>query len=102
MQNPPDYVNLRKDTISGTLIKETVAGDRLQCVFHEWWNGEGIDFQFDNDRPVSLSIDQLQCVAAAVKIMNFIDTEEVDRDVRRMKDSWKQFKDYIRGIKNED
>jgi hypothetical protein len=41
-------------------------------------------------------------VAAAVKIMNFIDTEEVDRDVRRMKDSWKQFKDYIRGIKNED
>lgn len=102
MQNPPDYVNLRKDTVSGTLIKETVAGDRLQCVFHEWWNGEGIDFHFDNDPIISLSIDQLQCMAAAVRVMGFIDTEEVDRDVRRMKDSWKQFKNYIRSINNED
>jgi hypothetical protein len=102
MQNPPDYVNLRKDTISGIIKKETIAGDPLECVFNEWWNGEGIDFQFDNDRPISLSIDQLQCVAAAVKVMGFIDTEEVDRDVRRMKDSWKQFKNYIRSINNED
>jgi hypothetical protein len=102
MQNPPDYVNLRKDTISGTLIKETIAGDRLQCVFHEWWNGEGIDFQFDNDPIISLSIDQLQCVAAAVKVMGFIDTDMVDDDVSRLKDSWKQYKNYIRSIINED
>lgn len=95
MEKKRDFCSLRKDTTSGIIEKEGLSGDDVSCVFHEWWNGEGIDFHFD-EKIVQLSITEMHCIAAAMSVLEMVDRDEVREDVRRMKQSWNDRNQIVR------
>lgn len=97
MEKKRDFVSLRKDTTSGIIEKEGIAGDDVSCVFHEWWNGEGIDFNFD-EKIVQLDYTQLHCIAVAMSVLGMVDRDEVREDLRRMKESWNDRSQYIQHL----
>lgn len=56
--------------------------------FSEWWNGEGLDFEFGDDgKRIQLHIDEINALVTACMVAGFVDIEacEQNADVIRAK-----------------
>lgn len=64
--------NMRKNGIIGMIENTTTT---LQ--FSEWWNGEGLDFVFDEDKKISLHLDEIELLCIAAYASEYMDMEEI-------------------------
>ena len=90
MNRPLNYFNLRRNTTTGCIERNDSS-----CVFSEWWNGEGIDFVFNDKTRVELHADQLHAIVVGSVLMGMIDQEEVGEDVKKLKESWVKFQQFM-------
>lgn len=78
---------IRRDAIVGIYEGKTL--EHVTLHFSEWWNGEGADFTFGNDKKrISLSIDEMHAVSVAFLLLGMVDKDEVNDEVEKIqKDS---------------
>ena len=71
--------------------------------FSEWWNGEGMDVNFTNDRDkiISLHSDELEVLVVAAKIVGLIDFKSIKRRIKQVKKEAKKRKRQIKAIRAE-
>lgn len=67
--------DIRRNGIVG--IVETEGLTKVSLHFSEWWNGEGMDFDFDDKKKFSLHIDEMHALAVALTAAGYIDLEAV-------------------------
>lgn len=79
--------NMRKNAIVG--IFESQGLLKTELHFSEWWNGEGMDFDFsDGKNKFSLHAEEIHALVVAALASSMIDMEHVQEDVEAMaKDS---------------
>ena len=79
--------NIRKDSTVGIIEKDDIFG-KFSLHFSEWWNGEGMDFTFDEDKRISLHIEEIHTLVVSAIATGMIDMESVEEDVQSLlKDS---------------
>lgn len=78
---------IRRDAIVGIYEGKTL--EHVALHFSEWWNGEGADFSFGDDKKrISLSIDEMHAISVAFLLLGMVDKDEVDDEVEKIqKDS---------------
>lgn len=65
--------NIRKNGIVGVIEEEGLV--KVNLHFSEWWNGEGLDFNFD-DKRFELHIDEIGALVTAAVITGMVDVQE--------------------------
>ncbi|NBW56537.1 hypothetical protein EBR43_01890 [bacterium] len=91
--------NLRKDGIVG--LFEYAGLDDGYIHFSEWWNGEGFDLDFGNDKRVSLHIDELNALVSICIATNYIDIDDCKENAQQMINESGDREGKIESIKNE-
>ena len=76
---------IRKNTMSGIYETKTLDSS-IHLHFCEWWSGEGADFNFHDDKSISLSMDELQALVSTSYAMGMIDLEEVKMEAQAIID----------------
>jgi len=80
--------NMRKDVVCGLIEGEDI-GTPVSVLFTEWWNGEGLDFEFERGKQgevkFGLTITEMEHMVAAMLVSGFIDMDEVNRIVSEVK-----------------
>ncbi len=90
--------NLRKNTISG--IYESDYGlSPVSLHFTEWWNGEGMDFTFDEKKHISLHIDELHAMMVSALASGMLDIGDVMENVAEMKRESKEREEAVEAIR---
>ena len=70
--------DIRRNTISGVIEYTTLASDKTSYMaFNEWWNGEGLDFQFDDRLPIGLHIDDMHAMFVAAVASGYVEVDRV-------------------------
>ena len=66
--------------------------------FSEWWNGEGMDVNFTNerDKTISLHSDEIEALVVAAKIVGLIDFKSIKKRVKQVR---KEADKYKEGLK---
>lgn len=78
--------DIRRNGIVGVIEVDGLS--KVSLHFSEWWNGEGMDFQFnDEDKRISLHIDELRALATAALATGFIDLDEIAQEVQDINES---------------
>lgn len=91
--------NFRNNSITG--IYESEGLSKVNLHFSEWWNGEGMDFTFDEKRPISLHIEELHALFVAAMTGGMVDIGRVMEDVSEMKLESKMRADAIEEIRKK-
>jgi len=92
--------NLRKNTISG--IYESDYGlSPVSLHFTEWWNGEGMDFTFDEKKPISLHMEEIHAMMVSALVIGLVDIGRVMEDVAEMKRETKERNAAIEAIRSK-
>jgi hypothetical protein len=91
--------NLRKDAMVG--LYEYVGLNDGYVHFSEWWNGEGFDLDFGNDKRISLHMDELNALVSICIATNYIDIDECKENAQEMISQSEDRKEKIEAIKNE-
>lgn len=55
--------------------------------FSEWWNGEGGDFNFlqEKSKQISLHMDEISAIVVAANLMGMIDFKEIKNKTKKVK-----------------
>jgi len=80
--------NFRNDSITG--IYESEGLSRISLHFNEWWNGEGMDFTFDEKKPISLHMEEIHAMMVSALVIGLVDIGRVMEDVAEMKRETKE------------
>jgi hypothetical protein len=91
--------NFRNDSITG--IYESEGLSRISLHFSEWWNGEGMDFTFDEKSPISLHSEELHALMVSALVVGMVDIGRVMEDVSEMKRETKERKAAIEAIRSK-
>ncbi len=75
--------NIRRNSITG--IVETTGLTDVSLIFSEWWNGEGVDFTFDDKMRISLHLDEIRALFVAMVATEMVDLDEVINDAYDMR-----------------
>lgn len=69
--------NIRNGKI-GIIEVSSVFGKGSAIEFNEWFNGEGVDFRFEDDKKgtISLHMDELEAIATVAIMLEMIDIKE--------------------------
>jgi hypothetical protein len=89
--------NFRNDSITG--IYESEGLSRVNLHFSEWWNGEGMDFTFDEKKPISLHMEEIHALMVSAIVTGMVDIGMVMEDVAEMKRETKERKAAIEAIR---
>jgi hypothetical protein len=89
--------NFRNDSITG--IYESEGLSRVNLHFSEWWNGEGMDFTFDEKKPISLHMEEIHALMVSALVVGMVDIGRVMEDVSEMKRETKERKAAIEAIR---
>jgi hypothetical protein len=89
--------NFRNDSITG--IYESEGLSRVNLHFSEWWNGEGMDFTFDEKKPISLHMEEIHALMVSAIVTGMVDIGMVMEDVSEMKRETKERKAAIEAIR---
>jgi hypothetical protein len=92
--------NIRHNAIAGIIDVDNLSDQESYLHFAEWWNGEGMDFSFDDERRISLSMGELQAIVVAGIAADFIDLDECLQVVELMKESSRQRAESINQIRS--
>ena len=71
--------NIRRNSITGIVEHKGLTDVSLH--FSEWWNGEGMDFTFDENKSISLHGEELHALIVAAMASEYIDMDSVKEDV---------------------
>lgn len=91
--------NFRNDSITG--IYESEGLSRVNLHFSEWWNGEGMDFTFDEKNPISLHSEELHALMVSALVVGMVDIGRVMEDVSEMKRETKERNAAIEAIRSK-
>ena len=91
--------NLRKNSITGIIESQGITETSLH--FSEWWNGEGMDFTFDENKRINLHIDEIHSLMVAVVASEMIDIGSVMEDVANLKVESKKREEDIERIRGK-
>lgn len=78
--------NFRENGIVGVLeFEDNIVPVTLH--FSEWWNGEGIDYNFINERGkfVSLHMDEIESLVVAAKLTGLISFKTIKKKVKKVR-----------------
>lgn len=75
--------NIRRNSITG--IVETSGLTDVSLHFAEWWNGEGVDFTFDEKNFIHLHLDEIHTLFVAMVATEMVDLDEVINDAYDMR-----------------
>ena len=91
--------NFRNNSISG--IYESEGLSRISLHFNEWWNGEGMDFTFDEKKPISLHMEEIHAMMVSALVIGLVDIGSVMEDVAEMKQETKERNASIEAIRSK-
>ena len=91
--------NFRNDSITG--IYESEGLSRVSLHFNEWWNGEGMDFTFDEKKPISLHMEEIHAMMVSALVIGLVDIGRVMEDVAEMKRETKERNAAIEAIRSK-
>jgi nucleoside diphosphate kinase len=91
--------NFRNNSISG--IYESEGLSRISLHFNEWWNGEGMDFAFDEKKPISLHMEEIHAMMVSALVVGMVDIGSVMEDVAEMKQETKERNAAIEAIRSK-
>jgi hypothetical protein len=91
--------NFRNNSISG--IYESEGLSRISLHFNEWWNGEGMDFTFDEKKPISLHMEEIHAMMVSALVIGLVDIGSVMEDVAEMKQETKERNAAIEAIRSK-
>jgi hypothetical protein len=91
--------NFRNNSISG--IYESEGLSRISLHFNEWWNGEGMDFTFDEKKPISLHMEEIHAMMVSALVIGLVDIGRVMEDVAEMKRETKERNAAIEAIRSK-
>jgi hypothetical protein len=91
--------NFRNNSISG--IYESEGLSRISLHFNEWWNGEGMDFTFDEKKPISLHMEEIHAMMVSALVIGLVDIGSVMEDVSEMKRETKERNAAIEAIRSK-
>jgi nucleoside diphosphate kinase len=93
--------NFRNDSITG--IYESEGLSRISLHFNEWWNGEGMDFAFDekSQPPISLHMEEIHAMMVSALVVGMVDIGSVMEDVAEMKQETKERNAAIEAIRSK-
>jgi len=91
--------NFRNDSITG--IYESEGLSRISLHFNEWWNGEGMDFTFDEKKPISLHMEEIHAMMVSALVIGLVDIGRVMEDVAEMKQETKERNAAIEAIRSK-
>jgi len=89
--------NFRNNSITG--IYESEGLSKVNLHFSEWWNGEGMDFTFDEKSPISLHSEELHALMVSAIVTDMVDIGTVMEDVAEMKRETKERNAAIEAIR---
>ena len=79
-------------------------GDRkYKVVVSEWWNGEGMDVNFTNERDkiISLHYDEIEALVIAAKIVGLIDLKSIKKRVKQIQRETQERKQHLQNVRDE-
>ena len=72
--------------VQSTLLEwQDILGRTQSATATEWWNGEGIDFHFDDKPVLSLHMDELAQIVIASSAFGMIDLIDCDMKANEIK-----------------
>lgn len=74
--------NIRRNSITG--IIESQGLTEVSLHFSEWWNGEGMDFNFDDKKFVSLHLEELHAMMVGAVACGMIDIGSVMKEATEL------------------
>lgn len=86
--------DIRRNSITGVI--ETEGLTKVNLHFSEWWNGEGMDFDFDDKKKFCLHLDEMHALAVALVATGYIDVEAVQQEADELNSAAKRRQDSIR------
>jgi hypothetical protein len=91
--------NFRNNSITG--IYESEGLSKVNLHFSEWWNGEGMDFTFDEKSPISLHSEEIRALMVSAIVTDMVDIGSVMEDVAEMKRETKERNAAIEAIRSK-
>ena len=58
------------------VLEDEFLDEKNTLHFSEWWNGEGLDLMFSDDKRVSLSLSEIRLLVTALYLTEYVDFEE--------------------------
>ena len=77
--------NIRRNSLSGIVEIDSFGEKDVSLHFNEWWSGEGVDFAFDENKKVSLGLDEIHALFVAMVATEMVDLDEVINDAYDMR-----------------
>ena len=93
--------NIRRNSISGIVEVDSFGEKGVSLHFAEWWNGEGVDFTFDENRFVHLHIDEIHALFVAMVAAKMVDLDQVINDAYDMRQDSADREVYIDQIRSK-
>ena len=95
-------IDIRDNAIVGMINFEDALVP-TSLYFSEWWNGEGMDVNFTNDREkiISLHSDEIEALVVAAKIIGLIDFKSIKRRVKQVQKEVNERKEHLQNVRDE-
>lgn len=91
--------NIRRNSITGIIESEGLT--KVSLHFSEWWNGEGMEFTFDEKPPISLHSEELRALMTAALAAEMIDIGSILEEVVEIKADSKRREEDIERIRSK-
>ena len=94
--------DIRDNAIVGMIsLEDALVPTSLH--FSEWWNGEGMDVNFTNDREkiISLHSDEIEALVVAAKIIGLIDFKSIRKRVKQVQKETQERKQHLKNVRDE-
>lgn len=90
--------NIRRNSITGIIESEGLT--EVSLHFTEWWNGEGMDFTFDEKKVISLHSEELKALMVAALAAEMVDIGSIMEEVVELKAESKRREEHIESIRS--
>ena len=77
--------NIRRNSLSGIVEIDSFGEKDVSLHFNEWWNGEGVDFTFDEKKFIHLHLDEIHALFVAMVATEMVDLDSVMNDAYDMR-----------------
>ena len=93
--------NIRRNSITGIVEIASFGEKDVSLHFNEWWNGEGVDFTFDENKKVSLGLDEIHALFVAMVATEMVDLDTVINDAYDMRRETADREEHIRSLRSK-
>jgi hypothetical protein len=93
--------NIRRNSLSGIVEIASFGEKDVSLHFNEWWSGEGVDFTFDENKKVSLGLDEIHALFVAMVATEMVDLDSVINDAYDMRRESADREEHIRSLRSK-